>query len=159
MARSGVRGTFSQPGPSHPTAAVRLTRTLCPTAEESFSPLAASPCNRCQFLAVAGYVTDRREMRVRWWQARPWECTRFRFFGSHRTHLKHREQDQDNEGIDGMTSHTQDVQPTRQLRAFVQRLGQQLDCPIAQHKVDETTAELLPNQLRVIAPCCGAKNA
>jgi len=64
-----------------------------------------------------------------------------------------------NEGIDGMTSHTQDVQPTRQLRAFVQRLGQQLDCPIAQHKVDETTAELLPNQLRVIAPCCGAKNA
>ena len=28
MARPGVRGTFSQPGPSRPTAAVRLARTL-----------------------------------------------------------------------------------------------------------------------------------
>ena len=28
MARPGVRGTFSQPGPSHPAAGVRLARTL-----------------------------------------------------------------------------------------------------------------------------------
>jgi HicA toxin of bacterial toxin-antitoxin, len=28
LARSGVRGTFSQPGPSHPAASGRLTRTL-----------------------------------------------------------------------------------------------------------------------------------
>ena len=31
MARSGVRGTFSQSGPSHPTVGVRLARTLCRT--------------------------------------------------------------------------------------------------------------------------------
>jgi uncharacterized membrane protein YsdA (DUF1294 family)/cold shock CspA family protein len=31
LARIGVRGTFSQPGPSRPAAAVRLARTLCLT--------------------------------------------------------------------------------------------------------------------------------
>jgi protein tyrosine phosphatase (PTP) superfamily phosphohydrolase (DUF442 family) len=31
LARLGVRGTFSQPGPSRPAAAVRLARTLCLT--------------------------------------------------------------------------------------------------------------------------------
>jgi hypothetical protein len=31
LARLGVRGTFSQPGPSRPTVAVRLARTLCRT--------------------------------------------------------------------------------------------------------------------------------
>jgi uncharacterized protein YjeT (DUF2065 family) len=33
LARPGVRGTFSQPGPSRPTAAVRLARTLGGTNE------------------------------------------------------------------------------------------------------------------------------
>jgi hypothetical protein len=31
LARSGVRGTLSQPGPSHPAASGRLARTLCRT--------------------------------------------------------------------------------------------------------------------------------
>lgn len=36
MARPGVRGTFSQPGPSRPAAAVRLARTLCVWSALSF---------------------------------------------------------------------------------------------------------------------------
>jgi hypothetical protein len=35
LARPGVRSTFSQPGPSHPAAAVRLTRTLGVTLNPS----------------------------------------------------------------------------------------------------------------------------
>ena len=47
MARPGVRGTFSQPGPSRPAAAVRLTRTLCRTK----CPLASSQVFRGTVLA------------------------------------------------------------------------------------------------------------
>jgi hypothetical protein len=39
LARSGVRGTFSQPGPSHPTVGVRLARTLGLAAHSQRSPL------------------------------------------------------------------------------------------------------------------------
>jgi hypothetical protein len=45
LARSGVRGTFSQPGPSHPAASGRLTRTLGLTMESSLDLDKTNSCS------------------------------------------------------------------------------------------------------------------
>jgi hypothetical protein len=59
LARSGVRGTFSQPGPSHPAASGRLTRTLGHT-----KCTAPHLCRRSRSSVTSNATTDQSSSSI-----------------------------------------------------------------------------------------------